>query len=166
MLEDYLHVIHLSPIMLSILLVLPVLLPILMMCLYLLFSKEKCCISPFPNFFNFIRHEQTFLRRHTEEISALTVSEHLIVTGQYGEKGSREARAPVCVWQFADNKLIYELGGHLVSITALAISQDERFLATGGGDCMMIIWDLKSGKQVASFKSDRLISCRMLLYSF
>ncbi|KAH7829512.1 putative WD40 repeat-containing protein [Monocercomonoides exilis] len=103
-------------------------------------------------------HNQVFLRRHTEAISALSVSEHFIATGQVGRKGTREPAAPICIWRIKDESLVACFEAHVISVTALAFSPDERFLASGGEDCTLCIWDLKTGSRLASTKVDKPIS--------
>jgi WD40 repeat protein len=103
-------------------------------------------------------HEQIFLRRHSEEITAIGLSEHFIATGQLGKQHSKELAAPVCVWALEDKKLIYEFGAHTTRITALAFSPDERFLATGGEDELICVWDLKSGTMMSSYRTDKKVS--------
>lgn len=43
-------------------------------------------------------------------------------------------------------------GGHLETIHALAISPDDRYLASAGADRRVILWDLIAGKQLYSLK--------------
>jgi WD40 repeat protein len=47
--------------------------------------------------------------------------------------------------------------GHKDSLYAVAVSPDNRFLATGGYDQLIILWDLATGKPVREPVEDRLV---------
>ncbi|KAK2955837.1 putative WD repeat protein [Blattamonas nauphoetae] len=95
-------------------------------------------------------HNQQFFRQHDEDISAICVSQHILVTGQFGTRGTHDPHAPICVWSLKSNELLYTLRKHMQGVRSLAISQDERFVISGGDDNLICVWDLKTGTLLSS----------------
>jgi len=61
------------------------------------------------------------------------------------EEGGHDPR--IRVWSTAEGKLVRELGGHDGPVACVAISPDNRLLATGGDDTTVLIWDLGGARE-------------------
>ena len=59
----------------------------------------------------------------------------------------------VLVREFDTGRIVHVLEGHKNIVTALAFSADGQWLASGGHDQQVIIWDTATGESVASFDS-------------
>jgi WD40 repeat protein len=55
------------------------------------------------------------------------------------------------VWDIAEKRVVLKLN-HASKIAATAMSQDEKYYATGGQDGSILIWDAKTGKQIKAYK--------------
>jgi WD40 repeat protein len=64
----------------------------------------------------------------------------------------------VRVWQWSDSKLLRELRGHKMPVSAVSFSWDKTRLATAGEDRLIRVWDLATGKLVATLEghTDRI----------
>lgn len=92
-------------------------------------------------------HQQTFLRGHTDNISAcaLSTSASLLATGQ-------KAEADILVFELdaggrARQKFRFE--EHEGTVVALAFTDDERVLLSAASDGTIFAWDLASGAIIA-----------------
>jgi len=91
-------------------------------------------------------HNHVFLRGHTGDITCLVLSP----SGRYLASGERGKNADVLVWDFQTKRLVYRFSEHDDVITALAFSDDEKLLASVGGDPLggngqMFVWDMQTG---------------------
>jgi eukaryotic-like serine/threonine-protein kinase len=53
----------------------------------------------------------------------------------------------VCVWQADSGKLLWTLGGHADGAVAVAFSSDGTRLLTTSGNGMVMVWDVRTGRQ-------------------
>lgn len=93
-------------------------------------------------------HSQTFLRKHDDIITCLTVS----VSGKYIASGQGGEHPDVYIWEFGSNEPIYRFEEHDDYIQSVSFSLDERIMASVGsdGDAKLLIWDLSNGCIIAS----------------
>ncbi|OWK34441.1 Quinone oxidoreductase [Fimbriiglobus ruber] len=80
--------------------------------------------------------------RHSQQISFLDTNSILT----YG------AQNAVKIWDAATGKPKHDLPGLAGHVTALACSPDGRFVAIGGGDSVLCVWEMNTGKQVACLR--------------
>jgi WD40 repeat protein len=101
-------------------------------------------------------HKQEFLRGHDGEITALDVAQNgkLIASGQVGSPYKKGAVAPVVVWDFDNRQRYIEFAGLAHSVLCTRFSPDGRFLMATGANQMIIIWDVSTGEQVYSRKTE------------
>src|SRR5262249_5840575 len=57
------------------------------------------------------------------------------------------------LWDIKTGTLVKTLGGQLIGFTSVAFSHDGTRLAAGGWDGTITLWELPSGRQVASWKA-------------
>lgn len=90
---------------------------------------------------------QFFLRGHTQNISAITLSP----SGRLLATGERGYDSDVCVWSLETGSVLWRLQEHDHGITVLSFSDDERLLLTIGSeqDKQVIVWDMATGCIVA-----------------
>ena len=92
---------------------------------------------------------QTFLQGHTDKVSciALSKSGKYIASGQVTYMGFA---ADICIWDFEKRELVHRMSLHKVKVQALCFSEDDRFLASLGGqdDNSLVVWDVLSGTAV------------------
>lgn len=95
-------------------------------------------------------HAQKLLRAHDEPISALAVSRDgsLLASGQVGSTHIPGFAAPVVVWSTERRAALFKLRGITGRVNLLEFSDDMRFLAAAGEDCLLYIWDTTSGEVV------------------
>jgi len=101
-------------------------------------------------------HKQEFLRGHDAEVSAIDVSANgkLVASGQLGSPTRKGAVAPVVIWDF-DNRAIYmEFNGLAHSVLCVRFSPDGRFLVATGANQMIFVWDVSTGEQVYSRRTE------------
>jgi WD40 repeat protein len=95
-------------------------------------------------------HKQRFLRGHDADVCSLDVS----ASGRFAASGQRRSAlvatgdAAVIVWDLARGSVVYTLFGLLESVTHVAFSPDERFLAAAAADNTIAVWDVTTGEQV------------------
>jgi WD40 repeat protein len=68
---------------------------------------------------------------------------------------SREAKKVpglVEVWNVKTGQCVHVFHGHSDVVQCLALSGDNRYLASGGPDKLVILWDLATGKELFTFR--------------
>ena len=95
-------------------------------------------------------HAQKLLRAHDEPISALatSVDGSLLASGQVGSTHIPGFAAPVVVWDRVSERALFKLRGITQRVNILEFSDDMRFLAACGEDCVLYVWDATSGEVV------------------
>lgn len=92
-------------------------------------------------------HTSDFFYGHNDKISCLAVSRsgRYVASGQVTHPGFQ---ADVCVFDFAERRLLHRMLLHKVKVQALAFSPDEQFLASVGGpdDNTVVLWDVETGR--------------------
>jgi len=96
-----------------------------------------------------ISRTQKFLRGHDNNISVITVSR----TGKYIASGQRTHmgfQADIIIWDFDTMEMLQRLRLHKVLIQSLSFSNDEKYLASLGGqdDNSLVIWEVQTGKAI------------------
>jgi len=83
------------------------------------------------------KHNQSFLRGHDMEISAIEISHSgkMLATGQKGSAFLKIPEAPVILWDFEQKKPIFMLKGLQNAVRFLRFSEDDHFLAAYGKYC-------------------------------
>ncbi|CCW62363.1 unnamed protein product [Phytomonas sp. EM1] len=88
-----------------------------------------------------------FLYGHNDKISCLAVSPsgRYVASGQVTHPGFQ---ADVCIFDFAERRLVHRMLLHKVKVQALSFSSDERTLASVGGpeDNTVVLWDVETGR--------------------
>lgn len=70
------------------------------------------------------------------------------------------------VWEYSSRQLYYPpMKGHSKFITALAISPDGKFIASGGEDAKIILWDSRTGKQIGNSLEGHISAIRHIAFS-
>lgn len=94
-------------------------------------------------------NKQSFLMGHTNTVSCVTVSKsgRYIASGQITHMGFQ---ADICVWDFAERKLLHRCVLHKVKVQALAFSPNDKYLLSLGGqdDNSVILWDMQGGEAI------------------
>mmetsp|Transcript_9578 Transcript_9578/g.14420 ORF Transcript_9578/g.14420 Transcript_9578/m.14420 type:complete len:697 (-) Transcript_9578:178-2268(-) len=95
-------------------------------------------------------HDQTILRAHDMQVSALAVSPsgELLASGQLGTRSFKGNAAPIFVWSTATGKRLVALRGLTQRVNIITFSTDEKFLCGCGEDCLLYVWELSSGEVV------------------
>ena len=96
-----------------------------------------------------IRHvddisQQRFLRGHSGQVTCLAISH----SGKYVVSGqSSLGKATVIIWDYESGSVLHRLDLHKLSVSCIAISSDEKYVATYGGpdDLTIAVWDLETG---------------------
>jgi len=64
----------------------------------------------------------------------------------------------VMLWNSRSGQILRTFRGHEFRILAIAFSPDGKSLASGGFDQRILIWDVDSGRQVATLQTERVIT--------
>jgi WD40 repeat protein len=68
--------------------------------------------------------------------------------------------AIIKVWDLKQSNELAILSGHTHTITALAMTEDEKYIISTSEDHTLKVWDLKKKKNIASFSGDGpLLDC-------
>ena len=59
----------------------------------------------------------------------------------------------ICIWTVASGECAHELGGHSHYIYALAFTNDDTGLISGGSDGRIILWDATTGSSLKKLGS-------------
>lgn len=60
------------------------------------------------------------------------------------------------LWELKSGQVVRLLEGHKATVTSLAFSPDGKYLVSGGDDCAIKVWDLRTTKgPLASLTSHR-----------
>ncbi len=63
------------------------------------------------------------------------------------------------IWAVEESRAITELSGHVNGVNALQFSADETRLVSGGDDRSLRVWDLATGRELASVKCLYAVQC-------
>ncbi len=63
------------------------------------------------------------------------------------------------LWKLPEGSLRFDLRGHSNRVYSVAFSHDGRHLATGGGDGMVILWDVAQGRILRTLPSYHAVRC-------
>uniref|UniRef100_UPI00358ECF07 cilia- and flagella-associated protein 52 n=1 Tax=Myxine glutinosa TaxID=7769 RepID=UPI00358ECF07 len=91
--------------------------------------------------------KQNFLHGHSNSVSCLCCSRsgHLLASGQLTRMGFK---ADIILWKFAERKLHFRVSLHTVKVQCIAISPNDLYLASIGGqdDDRVVVWDVEQGE--------------------
>ncbi len=86
------------------------------------------------------------LTAHAEEINDVAVSPDgawIATAGCNASEGPSCTQGGIALWSVADGSQVTALHGHNGTVRTLAFSADSRYLASGGGDGTLMVWDLQ-----------------------
>jgi len=75
--------------------------------------------------------------------------------------GAGTSRVPIgspavmTVWEIATGREVRRIDGHVGEVMAVAVSPDQRLLATGGHDATVRVWELASGQERQTITAHR-----------
>lgn len=101
-------------------------------------------------------HKQEFLRGHDADITAIDISRNgkLLASGQFGSPRLKGAVASVVVWDFDNRQRYCQFDGIANSVLCVRFTPDGRFLVATGANQMILIWDVSTGEQVYSRRTE------------
>ena len=112
--------------------------------------KTKLLVGGFSDGSIFINEMPTFTLIH-----CLSVTEHCLSSVKFNESGDWLAIASkhgqLAVWEWRSEMFVLKQQGHFDAATAVAISPDGRFLASGGADAKIKLWELANGHCFVTF---------------
>lgn len=92
---------------------------------------------------------QEFLQGHSDKVSCLALSKsgRYLASGQITYMGFT---ADIIIWDLENRQLMHRMGLHKVKIQSLDFSNDEKYLASLGGqdDNNLVLWDVQTGGAV------------------
>ena len=96
---------------------------------------------------NVLTRQDRFLKGHTNDISAVTISN----SGKYlatGQKTYSGFKADIIVWNLETMSLVHRFSIHKYLIQSLSFSYNDKYLVSLGGvqDNYLIVWDVETGK--------------------
>ena len=96
---------------------------------------------------NVLTRQDKFLKGHTNDISAVTISN----SGKYlatGQKTYSGFKADIIVWNLETMSLVHRFSIHKYLIQSLSFSYNDKYLVSLGGaqDNYLIVWDVETGK--------------------
>jgi WD40 repeat protein len=65
-----------------------------------------------------------------------------LVSGTWWQQGME--KMAICLWDVATGENIHTFWGHTTDVQSLAFSPDGMFLASGGFDGTILLWDVES----------------------
>lgn len=101
-------------------------------------------------------------------IHSLNISEHQIDTCVFNNTGDWVAlgvpgMGQLLVWEWQSEQYIMKQQGHSSEMNCIAYSPDGQFIATGGGDAKVKLWNVLNGFCFVTFSEH---SSKFFLYSF
>jgi WD40 repeat protein len=117
-----------------------------------------------------LEHRQTRSRlpAHREPIHCLAYSPDgrtLAVGGGVAQTLWPGEPTDLRLWDIETGELRHQLTGNRRLVRCLAFSPDGRLLATGGSDRLVLIWDVATGKQLRTIRTDSLFNVVCLTFS-
>jgi len=79
----------------------------------------------------------------------------ILISGSGGGDYSANAEPGIHIWSLKDGSLIGRLLGHKDEVLSVVISHDGKFLASGGTDDKIFIWEVGSWKLLRILKADQ-----------
>ena len=85
-------------------------------------------------------------------IFAISADEKWLITGDVRDASKTEAPWYAQLWNMETQKVVRKFGGHRMEVSAVAISKDQKFIATGdsAGNCKL--WETATGKLIKELK--------------
>ncbi len=128
---------------------------------------ETSCPPQTPNSFCTL-----YLKNRKQTSELVFSSDGQLVAAAYNSSSQEENDPVIFVWKVATGQLVYELKGHLNTITSVSFSPDGRMLASsslalnpsgyGGG---IKLWDLSTGKEIRALQPPRGVNGFALAFS-
>jgi ribosome assembly protein SQT1 len=82
---------------------------------------------------------------HTDSVYAVAISP--VDDGIAASGGGDDV---AYLWRTADGQILHRLAAHTDSVVCTAFSRDGKYLATGGMDGQVLVWDVATGAQVVA----------------
>ena len=89
--------------------------------------------------------EPTLLRHYASPVSAVAISPD----GKRVAIGTWDGVLEIC--QVNDGSQVRELEGHSETVTSIDFHPTNKYLASGGADDRLILWDVSSGEEILTF---------------